>query len=377
MAKKKSLFAKISEGIKKENKYAFILNEEDNPYDIKGWTDTGCYVLNGALSDGDIFKGLPDGKRIMISGESSTAKSLFTAYIVGAYMRNNQNAYAFFFESEGSTVTQMAESVGIPADRIIIIPIITVEECRTRMVEILDQIIEAREGDDKNDDKFIICLDSLGMLSTNKEIGDIASGSDTKDMTRAGLIKAMARVISLKLSLAQCPLITVNHTYDTFDKYNPKEASGGSGPKYMTDIHLMLFKTKEKEDKKQVGVSIRVHLVKSRYMIENKFFRVLLHFKKGLYKYSNLVELAKELGVFKKEGISFVMPDGQKKKMKEVRENASKFMTGKNLAALRDKIKDEFGFKKLDENIDIEEEFADDEKIEENDGENSSMEKEA
>jgi hypothetical protein len=107
-------------------------------------------------------------------------------------------------------------------------------------------------------------------------------------------------------------------------------------------------------------------------MIENKFIRILLHFKKGLYKYSHLVELAKELEVFKKEGISYIMPDGQKKKMKEVRENASKFMFGENMNALRDAIKDEFGFKKLDDNIDIEEEFADDEEVEEIDSENSS-----
>lgn len=356
MAKKKTLFDKMVGDIKKKNPYAFLLTEDDNPYEVKNWTDTGCYGLNAILSDGDINKGIPDGKRVMISGESSTAKSLFTAFIIAAYMKRNKKSYAVFFESEGSTVTGMAETVGIPKDRMIVIPVATIEECRNNMVTMVDQIIEA-QNEENNEDKFIFCIDSLGMLSTNKEVGDISEGIDKKDMTRAGLIKGFARIISLKLSLAQIPLIVVNHTYATFDKYDPQKASGGSGPVYMSDVHIMLFKTKEKEGKKQVGVLIRAKLVKSRFMIENKDVRILLHFKKGLYKFSNLVQWAQEFGVFVKEKISYVMPDGRKKKMKEVRENASKFMIGKNLEATRKAVMDEFGFGSLDDNN---EDFADD-----------------
>ena len=107
MGKPDTLFDKIVKTAKKSNEHAFLLHE-DNPYDVKSWTDTGCYILNAVLSNGDIFKGLPDGKRIMVSGESSTAKSLFTSFMIGSYLRRHKHSYAVFFETEGATVTSMA-----------------------------------------------------------------------------------------------------------------------------------------------------------------------------------------------------------------------------------------------------------------------------
>lgn len=377
MTKKKStIFDEVCKIAKKQNDYAFKLDEE-SPYEIKNWTDTGCYILNAVLSNGDIFKGIPDGKRIMISGQPSTAKSLYTTYIIGSYMRKKKNAYAVFFETEGSTVIEMAKSVGISEDRMIVLPVSTVEECRNQMINLLDKIIDIKEGyetkvNDKgdkkrkkiknyiceSDDEFIFCIDSLGMLGTNKETNDVAAGKDTKDMTRAQLLKSFARVISLKLSIAQIPLIIVNHTYSTFDKYSPYAASGGSGPTFMSDIHLMLFKSKEKEGKSQVGVKIRVRVDKSRFMIEGKDVYMILHFKRGLYKMSNLVELAYDLEVFKKEGISFILPNGKKHRMKDVRTKPSKFIDKETLEAIRLAIIDKFGFGKLDPSIDIEDELV-------------------
>jgi len=373
---KKSLFDEIAKIAKKKNDYAFVLGE-DNPYEVKSWTDTGCYILNAILSDGDIYKGILDGKRVMLSGESSTAKSLFTCFMIGAYLKKNPNSYAVLFETEGSSVINMAKSVGIPEKKMIIIPVATVEECRNQMVSMLDKIIDVKEGYEttitdggdkkrkkiknykcESNEKFIFCIDSLGMLGTDKETGDVAAGKNTKDMTRAALLKAFARVTSLKLSIAQIPLIIVNHTYATFDKYNPQTASGGSGPAYMSDVHLMLFKSKEKEGKEQVGVKIRINVNKSRFMIEGKNVHIILHFKRGLYKYSNLVELAYNLGVLKKEGISFLLPDGTKAKMKDVRQKPSKYFNKEVLEEIQVAIKDAYSFGEVDQDIDIEDELG-------------------
>lgn len=384
-------FQQIAKEIKKKNERSFLVNEE-NPYEVKNWVSTGCYALNAVLSDGDIFKGIPDGKRIMISGEPSTAKSLYTSFIIKSYLMQNKNAYAIFFETEGSSTVDMAKNVGIPEDRMIIIPIMTVEECRTQMVSIIDKIIDKKEGyvssltpkgelkrkkltakqietqkEDGEDEKFIFIIDSLGMLSTKKETEDIASGKTTKDLTRAQLLRGFARVLSLKLSIAQCPLIVVNHVYSTFDQYNPLEVSGGSGGKYMADVILLLQKYKDKDGSNQIGVRIKTTVIKSRYMIENKFVNIMLHFKKGLYRFSHLVDMAYESDVFKKEGISFILPDGVKAKMKDVREKTSKFMNETNLKAIGEAIQEEFAFGKID-NTDIEFEDSD-ESIEDDIGE--------
>ena len=194
------------------NEYSFTLDDKDNPYMVEEWIDTGCYALNAILSDGDIYKGMPKGKRIIFAGPSSTAKSYFIVYMIKAFLESESNPYVIVFESEGATITNMAADFGIPEDRLIIMPVMTVESFRTQVTKLLDEIVEMR-GDKENTDppNFLIALDSLGMLGTEKEYRDSVSGSDKTDMTRAKIIRSIFRLITLKLSLSQTTLIVANH----------------------------------------------------------------------------------------------------------------------------------------------------------------------
>ena len=64
-------------------------------------------------------------------------------------------------------------------------------------------------------------LDSLGMLSTSKEMEDIANDKQVRDMTKSQLIKGAFRVLTLKLGQAQVPMLVTNHTYDVIGSYMP------------------------------------------------------------------------------------------------------------------------------------------------------------
>ena len=95
---------------------------------------------------------------------------------------------------------------------------------------------------------MMMCLDSLGMLSTTKEIEDTAEGKETRDMTRAQVVKGAFRVLTLKLGRAGVPMIVTNHTYDVIGSMFPqKEMGGGSGLKYAASSIIYLSKKKEKE----------------------------------------------------------------------------------------------------------------------------------
>jgi hypothetical protein len=132
-------------------------------------------------------------------------------------------------------------------------------------------------------------------------------------------------------------------------EYTPDETSGGGGVKYMSDICLILTKAKEKdESKKQTGIIVTITTRKSRYMKENKSVKVLISFERGLYRFSDMVNKAAELGVLKKDGQSYLFPpdfskDG-KIKMKDVRQHTSKYFKAELFDALRDAIKTDFGF---------------------------------
>ena len=113
------------------------------------------------------------------------------------------------------------KSRGIDTKRVLVMPVITVEQFKKQIIAIIEEI-------KKNpDNKILFGLDSLGNLSTEKEISDAIDGKDTKDMTRAQLIKGAFRVITLQLGLIDSSLIVTNHVYSTMGMFSKKIMSGG------------------------------------------------------------------------------------------------------------------------------------------------------
>ena len=172
------------------------------------------------------------------------------------------------------------------------------------------------------------CLDSLGQLSSSKELEDTAEGKETRDMTKAQVLKATFRVLNLKLAKAKVPMIVTNHTYDVVGAYYPtKEMSGGSGLKYSASTIVMLSKKKEKDGTEVVGNIIKAKMTKSRLSRENKEVEVLLTYDKGLDRYYGLVDLGISAGVFKKTANRIELPDGKKIYAKQIYADPSEYFT--------------------------------------------------
>jgi RecA/RadA recombinase len=196
----------------------------------------------------------------------------------------------------------MIESRGIDSSRMIIMPVATIEEFRTQACRILDKYLKEPK-DDRVPMMFV--LDSLGMLSTTKEMKDVADDKQVRDMTKSQLIKGAFRVLTLKLGQAQVPMIVTNHTYDVIGSYVPtKEMGGGTGLKYAASTIIYLSKSKERDSNKEVvGNIIKCEAKKSRLTIEGSKVATRLFFdERGLDKYYGLLELGIEHGVFGKNG---------------------------------------------------------------------------
>ena len=345
----KKFFNKLKKITK--NDFAFMANEEDNIYKIKEYHDTGCYILNAALS-GDIFGGIVDGKRYQFAGPSSTGKSYLTAYCLKSYLDKFQDAQCVFFESEGATLLEILESVGCDMSRVHIFPIATVEDFRNQCFAVLDNIIEERKQG--KEDKYIVCLDSLGMLSTETELKQTKEMSNSNDMSKARIVRAIGRTTSLKFSIAKVPFIFVNHSYTTLEMFSKTIVNGGEGSIYMSDVILIPTKGKEKEGTNQVGCKFGLGVLKSRLHKEGLKTYITIHFSKGLYKYSDLEEWGKKLKVFKLEGMSYILPDGQKVKTTTFRKNFKEYANDSNMTALADAIRKEFKFGQEIEETDFE-----------------------
>ena len=283
------------------NEFAGLVSEGIAAGDITDYVDTGSYIVN-ALVSGSLFGGLPSNKVTALAGESSTGKTFFALSVVRNFLDANPTGGVIYFETESAISRDMIESRGIDSKRMIIMPVATIEEFRTQACRILDKYLKEPK-DDRVPMMFV--LDSLGMLSTTKEMEDVANDKQVRDMTKSQLIKGAFRVLTLKLGQAQVPMIVTNHTYDVIGSYVPtKEMGGGTGLKYAASTIIYLSKSKERDSKKEVvGNIIKCEAKKSRLTIEGSKVATRLFFdERGLDKYYGLLELGIEHGVFGKNG---------------------------------------------------------------------------
>ena len=266
------------------NEYASIVSDGIAAGDVSNFIDTGSYIFN-ALVSGSIYGGLPSNKITALAGESSTGKTFFTLSVVRHFLDTDPDAGVIYFESESAISKAMIEDRGIDSNRMIIVPVTTVQEFRTQALNVLKKYKEQKEADRK---PMMFVLDSLGMLSTTKEVQDSAEGKETRDMTRAQVVKAIFRVLTLELGRCNVPLIVTNHTYDVVGAYVPtKEMGGGSGLKYAASTIIFLTKSKERDSKKEiVGNIIKCEAKKSRFTQENSKVETRLFYdERGLDKY--------------------------------------------------------------------------------------------
>ena len=305
-----------------DNEFAGIA-EDGMINDVRGFIDTGSYALNALLST-SIYGGLPEGKVLALAGPTSTGKTFFCLAITKNFLDQDPNARVICFESEGAIRSKMLEERQIDKKRFINIPIETVQQFKNSCLQCINQYLQIPE---KERPKLLFILDSLGMLSTTKEMEDSNDGKETKDMTRAQIIKAAFRVLTLKLSLANVPMIITNHTYTEMGLYPKQIMAGGSGTFYAASTIVFLSRRKEKDGTEIVGNVIHATLNKSRLARENMKIDTMLHYTKGLNKYYGLDELALECGIFKKSGTRIELPDGTKLFSKAILSNPTKYFT--------------------------------------------------
>ena len=318
------------------NEFASIVEDGVQAADVSGYIDTGSYIFNALLS-GSIYDGLPNNKITALAGESATGKTFFALGMCKQFLDDNPDSAVIYFESESAITKNMIEERGIDSSRIVIVPVTTVQEFRTQSIKVLDQYIK-----DKTDMKMLFVLDSLGMLSTTKEIEDTASGAETRDMTRAQLVKGAFRVLTLKLGRAGVPLIVTNHTYDEMGLFARKVMGGGSGLKYAASSIIFLSKKKEKDGKDVIGNIIHCKNEKSRLTIENKMVDVVLRYESGLDRYYGLLELAIKYDIFKQTSTRVELPDGTTQFGKTINNNPEKYFTPEILDKLNDAARQEF-----------------------------------
>ena len=311
--------------------------------DDQQFIDTGSLVFNGLVS-GSIFGGVSSNKITAIAGESSTGKTFFSLAVVKSFLDTNPSAYCLYFDTEASITKSLLESRGIDLDRLIVVNVVTIEEFRSKALKAVDIYLKTPTEDRK---PCMFVLDSLGMLSTEKEITDVLNDKQVRDMTKSQLVKGAFRMLTLKLGQANIPLIVTNHTYDVIGSYVPtKEMGGGSGLKYAASTIIYLSKKKEKDQKEVVGNLIKAKTAKSRLSKENKEVTIRLYFdERGLDRYYGLLELGEIGGLWKNVAGRYEI-NGKKVYGKQILANPTEYFTEEVMEKLDEIANQQFSYGK-------------------------------
>ena len=309
--------------------------------DEERYIDTGSYIFNGLVS-GSIFGGVSRNKITAIAGESSTGKTFFSLAVVKNFLDNNPDGYCLYFDTEAAVNKGLLESRGVNLDRTVVVNVVTIEEFRSKALRAVDIYLK-NAIDERKPCMFV--LDSLGMLSTEKEIRDALDDKQVRDMTKSQLVKGAFRMLTLKLGQANIPLIVTNHTYDVIGSYVPtKEMGGGSGLKYAASTIIYLSKKKEKDGKEVIGNIIKAKTHKSRLSKENKEVLIRLYYdERGLDMYYGLLELGELGGMWKNVAGRYEM-NGKKIYGKEILKNTTEYFTDDIMEQLDTIAKQQFSY---------------------------------
>ena len=158
---------------------------EDNSLStVDEWISTGCYALNAIIS-GSLYKGIPRGRITGFAGPSMCGKT----FIINKCIANAQkDGYiGVIWDSEVAVDKKGAMGVGVDPAKVKHYPVESVEDCRNQISTLLDNLIKYNENlEEKDKQKVIISIDSLGNLASSKELKDAEAGKDATDTgTRA------------------------------------------------------------------------------------------------------------------------------------------------------------------------------------------------
>jgi RecA/RadA recombinase len=346
----------------------------------RSYISTGVYLLDAALSAKLVGGGILAGRIFGLLGESGAGKS-FIAYSI--CKSSQKDGYSvIYIDTENSIDLEGITKMGIDNDpnKFRLIRSNKVEDINISLTQLLDELKEAKLGGFEIP-KILIVLDSIGMMSSNKEKADLLKGDIKQDMTRAKQLNALFRSISSDLGYLDIPMICCNHTYLTQDLF-PKEISkGGMGLVYSASVLGFLSKSKLKTgeeddmDLGQSGISVLFKTQKNR-LAKPKKIRFDISFLNGLNPYTGLdafcrPEYFNQIGIAqgkedvdKSTGEIKFVPGGNRWFVRHLNKSLttkqlfnSEVFTQEVLERMAPIVNDYFRFKSIDEMDKVENEF--------------------
>lgn len=348
----------------------------------RSYISTGVYLLDAALSAKLIGGGIMAGRIFGLLGESGAGKSFIAYSICKSAQKDGYSV--IYIDTENSIDLEGITKMGIDnsLDKLRLIRSNKVEDINITLTQLIDDLKEQKLAGYELP-KIIIVLDSIGMMSSNKEKADLLKGDIKQDMTRAKQLNAMFRSISSDLGYLDIPMVCCNHTYLTQDLFPREVSKGGTGLIYSASVLGFLSKSKLKTgeeddmDLGQSGISVLFKTQKNR-LAKPKKIRFDISFINGLNPYTGLdafcrPEFYDQIGIAqgkeevdKSTGEIKFIPGGNRWYVRHLDKTVTtkqlftqEIFTQEVLERMAPIVNDYFRFKSLDEIEEVEKKFND------------------
>lgn len=252
------------------------------------FTPTNLPILNIAFS-GMLDGGMTSGLTIL-AGESKTFKSALALYCLKSYLDQYADAIGILYDSEFGITPEYIKSFGIDPTRIIHIPVEHIEQLKFDIVKKLESINKG--------DRVFFLVDSIGQISSKKEVEDAIDEKSVADMTRAKSLRSLLRLVTIQLNTKNVPCIMINHVYQSIGGMYPTTViPGGTSVTYSANQIFVITKAQEKSsDGDLEGWKFTLNIHKSRFVKEKAKLPFTVLYENGIQYMSGMLDLALESG---------------------------------------------------------------------------------
>ena len=268
---------------------------------------TGSLSLDIAIGIG----GVPRGRVIEVFGPESSGKTTLTLHIIAEAQKNN--GIAAFIDAEHALDPIYAKSIGVNTDELIISQPDTGEQA----LEITESLVRSNAVD-------IVVIDSVAALVPKAEIegnmGDSYMGLQARLMSQA------LRKLTAIISKSKTTVVFVNQIREKIGIFfgNPETTPGGRALKFYATIRLDIRrKASIKKDDNNIGIMVKVKVVKNKLAPPFKETTFDIIFGKGISREGDVVDLGLLYKILKKSGVWISYNDT---KFGQGRENAKLYL---------------------------------------------------